>query len=157
MTGPNELLNRSTKRGTHSMIQAAPHSVRAIFAAGLLGLTAMAVTVPAAVAAPATAPRTFKVGKQTFVGRPKTICEIEGKWSDGEQFTYTAWDTCAEMRVHAASLADYGGWAPRGRKGSPTVADIPTGSEVIEISNGYSSVLIYRDRRGDIQEVLIRD
>lgn len=139
------------------MIQAAPHSVRAIFAAGLLGLTAVTVTMPAAVAAPAAEPRTFKVGKQTFAGRPKTICVIEGKWSDGQPFTYDTWDTCAEIKVHAASLAEYEGWAPRGPKGAKTVVDIPAGSEVIEISNDFSSVLIYRDQRGDIQEVLIRD
>ncbi len=111
----------------------------------------------AAVAAPSAVQRVFQVGKRSFEGSPKTICVIEGKWTDGGAFSYEAWDTCKAMTVSAPSLAAYKGWAPRGPKGAPTVADIPPGSEVIEIGNGYSSVLVYRDRRGDMQEVLIRD
>lgn len=46
---------------------------------------------------------------------------------------------------------------PRGRKGSLTVADIPPQTEVIEIGNDYSSVLVFRDALRDTLDVLIRD
>lgn len=112
---------------------------------------------PVTAAAPEPAARAFKVGGRTLEGRPKTICVIEGKWADGEYFRYEGWDKCSEMRVSSASLADYKDWEPRGPKGSLSVADIPPGAETIEISNDFSSVLVFRDRNGELQEVLIRD
>lgn len=159
MTRPIERPCPQINRGAETMIKLLQHPISASLAAASIGLVVMTATVTAAAAAPpAPAPsRTFKVGEQTFHGRAKTICEIEGKWADGQPFFFDAWDSCAEMKVNPASLADYEGWAPRGPKGSPTVSDIPQGSEVIEINNGVSSVLIYRDRRGDVREVLVRD
>lgn len=138
------------------MTQVRQLTAAAALATGLVGLLVQA-SASASVAAPTAAQKVFKVGKRSFEGRPKTICVIEGKWTDGGGFRYEAWDTCKAMTVSAPSLATYKGWAPRGPKGAPTVADIPAGSEVIEISNGHSSVLVYRDGRGDLQEVLIRD
>lgn len=123
----------------------------------LAALLVSPVVSTAADAAPKSTIRAFKVGGRTLQGSPKTICVIEGKWADGEHFRYEAWDTCKEMQVTSAKLADYKGWEPRGRKGSPTVADIPPTAEPIEISNGFSSVLVFRDRDGEMKEVLIRD
>lgn len=125
--------------------------------AALVTLLIGPVVTSVAAAAPEPAARAFKVGGRTLEGRPKTICVIEGKWADGSPFRYEGWDTCNELRVSSASLADYKDWEPRGRRGSPTVADIPLGTETIEITNDFSSVLIFRDRNGEMKEVLIRD
>jgi len=131
---------------------------KATFLTAVTGLlTGAGISTTAAAAAPRAAPHMFKVGKRSFQGSPKTICVIEGKWADGQPFSYDAWASCKEMTVKAASMANYKDWAPRGPKGALTVADIPAGTEVIEISNDYSGVLIFRDRRGNMQEVLIRD
>lgn len=157
MTRPIERPCPQTNSGAETMLKFLQYPTITFLAAASIGLVVMTATVTAAAAAPPAPSSTFKVGEQTFHGRAKTICQIEGKWADGQPFFYDAWDSCAEMKVNPASLADYEGWAPRGPKGSPTVADIPQGSEVIEINNGVSSVLIYRDRRGDIREVLVRD
>jgi len=129
----------------------------AFLAAGFACLLTGAGLPIAAAAAPKATAHVFKVGKRPFQGRPKTICQIEGKWADGQPFNYDAWDTCKKIMVKAASLAEYKDWAPRGRKGALTVSDIPAGTEVVEISNDYSSVLVFRDRRGNVQDVLIRD
>lgn len=126
-------------------------------AALLATLLISPVVTSMAEAAPKSSAHTFKVGSRTLQGQPKTICVIEGKWADGEPFRYEGWDTCKEMQVSSASLAQYKGREPRGRKGSPTVADIPPGTETIEISNDFSSVLVFRDADGEMQEVLIRD
>jgi hypothetical protein len=37
------------------------------------------------------------------------------------------------------------------------VADIPRGAEVLEVSNSYSSVLLFRDKGGEMREILSRD
>ncbi|HEY0027419.1 MAG TPA: hypothetical protein VGC35_06075 [Allosphingosinicella sp.] len=126
-------------------------------AAALATLLISPVMTPAAIAAREPAARTFKVGGRTLEGRAKTVCVIEGKWADGEPFRYEGWDTCNELQVSSASLADYKDWRPRGGEGSLTVADIPQGAETIEISNDFSSVLVFRDRDGEMKEVLIRD
>lgn len=84
-------------------------------------------------------------------------CAIEGTWANGEHLFYLAWDECSKITVNSATLDNYKNWEPRGAKGSPTVADIPPGLEVIEISAGHTSVLIYQGLNGDTQEVLIRD
>ena len=126
-------------------------------AAALAALLISPVVPTVAAAAPEPAAHFFKVGGRTLEGRAKTICVIKGNWADGEAFRYEGWDTCSELQVSSASLADYKDWKPRGRRGSLTVADIPAGTETIEISNDFSSVLVFRDRNGEMKEVLIRD
>jgi hypothetical protein len=125
----------------------------AVLAALLIGPAATFAAQPVT----ESAARTFKVGSRALSGTPKTVCIIEGTWRDGTTLRYEGWDTCRKMSVRAASLADYKGWKPRGRKGALTVADIPPEIEVIEIGNEFSSVLVFRDRNGDTKEVLIRD
>jgi hypothetical protein len=120
-------------------------------------LASLLISSVVAAAAPEPAARKFKVGGRMLEGRAKTICVIEGSWADGEPFRYEGWDTCKELRVTSASLTEYKDWRPRGRKGSLTVADIPPGTETIEISNDFSSVLVFRDGNGEMQEVLVRD
>ncbi len=125
----------------------------AMFAALVVGptasLAAQSITKPAV--------RTFIVGSRVLSGTPKMTCTIEGTWRDGTPFYYAGWDSCPKMDVRSASLSEYKGWKPRGRKGSLTVADIPPGAELIEIGGEFSSVLVFRDRNQEMQEVLIRD
>lgn len=124
---------------------------------GLLAALFMGIVPMTAAQAAKPATHNFKVGGRTLLGEPKTVCVIKGTWGDGSLFRYEGWDSCQKMRITAASLAAFKGWKPRGRKGDLTVADIPAGSEVMEVSNDFSSVLVFRDRNGETREVLIRD
>jgi hypothetical protein len=101
--------------------------------------------------------RTFKVGTSTFIGKPKTICVIEGKWSDGQPFRYETWDACSEMQITRGTQAEYKDERPRGTDKRFSGSDIPIGSEVFVISNDYSTILLFRDQRGIDREILIRD
>jgi hypothetical protein len=112
---------------------------------------------PAAKPTAAAKPHRFKVGSAIFSGSAKTICVIEGKWADGELFRYEAWDECSEMRIRRVPEASYRGAPSLGASKDYTVADIPAKSEVLELSNGYSRVLLFRDRRGIMQEILSGD
>lgn len=129
-------------------------AVRAALAALVTGAV---VASAAAAASPAAPPHSYKVGKRILLGRAKTICVIEGKWASGEPFRYEGWDSCAKLTVTPAKLGDYKDWPARGGKGALTVADIPAGAETIEVSNGASSVLVFRDAHGETRDVLIRD
>lgn len=99
----------------------------------------------------------FKVGNRTFQGRPEVICAIEGTWADGAPFRYEGWDMCAKMRLRAVTEKDYRGAPSLGEDDDFTVADIPRRSEVIEITNGVSTTIVFRDRDGKQREILTRD
>ena len=116
-------------------------------------------TPAAAVAKPAAAAKIhrFDVGGVTFGGSAKTICVIEGKWRSGELFRFEAWDECSEMRLRRLPAGAYQQTRSLGTNRDYTVADIPAGAEVIEVSNDYSSVLLFNDRRGVMREILSRD
>src|SRR5438132_9461992 len=70
-------------------------------------------------------PHRFDVGGSTFAGLPKTICVIEGTWSDGEHFRFEAWDKCSEMRMRRLPFAEYENAPSLGTKQDITTADIP--------------------------------
>jgi len=154
---PNTTILLSHQHGANALAVLPPAASTLFKAAVLAVLLISPLASSVAQAAPRAKPHIFKVGKRSFEGRAETICTIEGRWADGEYFRYQGWDACAKMRISSASLANYKGWAPCGRKGSLTVADIPPKAETIEISNDVSSVLVFRDQNGIMQEVLIRD
>ena len=132
------------------------HPVKASFA--LLGaLSISLVATSAAEAAQRQPPKMFKIGSRSLEGRPKVICVIEGKWADGGYFRYEAWDACGKMRVRAVSEKESKGAPSLGSEDHYSVADIPRGSEVLEISNGVSTTLVFRDRNGEQREILTRD
>lgn len=118
----------------------------------------MSFTPPAA-AAPAAAgkPHRFNVAGTTFEGTSKTICVIEGKWKDGEYFRFEAWDGCSEMRMRRLPAAEIRNASSLGERRDHTAADVPQGAEVIEVSNDYSTVLLFRDAAGVMREILSRD
>lgn len=118
-------------------------------------ISPFAISVADAAAGPA--PKVFKIGTRSLEGRPKTICVIDGKWADGEYFRYETWDACNKMRVRTASEKDYKGTPSLGSSDCYSVADIPRGSEVLEISNGVSATLVFRDRKGIQHEILTGD
>ncbi len=124
----------------------------------LLGvlLVSLVATCPAE-AAPRPAPKMFKVGSRSLEGRPKLICVIEGKWADGKPLRIETWDTCREMRVRAVVEKDYKDSPSLGEEDHHSVADIPRKSEVLEVTNGVSTTLIFRDRNGVQREILTRD
>lgn len=123
----------------------------------LLGVLSVSlVATSSAEAAPRPAPTMFKIGSRSLEGRPKTICVIEGKWADGEPFRYDAWDTCSKMNVRSVSEKDYRD-APSLGNDQYGVADIPRGSEVLELENGVSKTLVFRDRDGVQREILSGD
>lgn len=101
--------------------------------------------------------KTFEVAGRDFAGTAKTICVIEGKWADGQQFRYEAWDTCADMAMRRTSYAEFKDEESYGNEDDPNVTDIPEKSEVFEVSNGSSSVLLFRDGKGVMREIMISD
>ena len=100
---------------------------------------------------------TFKVDRRTFLGTAKTVCVIEGKWADGELFRYEAWDKCADMSMRRATKAEFKDAPSLGNNDDYEVTDIPDGSEVIQINNDYSSVLLFRDGKGVMRTILVGD
>lgn len=132
--------------------------LRVMSKCALLGVLSMSLAATSAAnAAPRPAPRVFKVGSRSLEGRPKQICVIAGKWADGEPFRYETWDACSEMHVRAVTEAEYKDAPSLGSDDQYSVADIPRGSEVLEISNGFSAALIFRDRDGVQREILSKD
>lgn len=115
------------------------------------------VAAPAVAKENATPAKTFIVGGRQFRGTAKTICVIEGKWANGEYFRYEAWDSCAEMSMRRTSHAEFKTEESYGNEDDPKISDIPAKSEVIEMSNGSSSVLLFRDRGGVMREITISD
>lgn len=100
--------------------------------------------------------RTYKVGKRTFTGKPKTVCVIEGKWNDGNFFRYQAWDTCNKINVSWVAPKSVPQTVEQIHGPDKTFV-IPAGSEGFHIGNDYSIVWIYRDSAGQTQEILISD
>jgi hypothetical protein len=117
------------------------------------------MVLPLAAAKPAAAgkPHRFNVAGTTIEGSAKTICVIEGKWKDGEYFRFEAWDGCSEMRMRRLPAAEVQNAGSLGESRDHTAADVPPGSEVIEVSNDYSAVLLFRDATGTMREILARD
>ncbi len=101
--------------------------------------------------------RTFKVDGRTFSGTAKTVCVIEGKWADGEFFRYEAWDKCADMAMRRTTKTEFKDAPSLGDDDDYEVADIPDGSEVIQINNDYSSVLLFRDGKSNMRTILVGD
>ena len=112
---------------------------------------------PAAKPVSAAKPHRFNVGGTMFGGMAKTICVIEGTWKDGEHFRFEAWDECGKMLIRRVPAGSYQNSRSLGSADEHTVSDIPAGSEVLEVSNDYSSVLLFRDAGGVMREILTRD
>ena len=122
---------------------------------GALSISLIATAAPGV--AQRSAPKVFKVGARLLEGRPKTICVLEGKWADGSFLHYEAWDTCDKMHVRVVSEKDYKDAPSLGDDDHYNVADIPRGAEVLELTNGVSTTLIFRDRHGIQREILTQD
>lgn len=123
-------------------------------------LASTSIVVPGIAAAkPAPAPEAhrFDVGGSIFAGSAKTICVIEGQWKDGEHFRFEAWDECSQMRMRRVAATTYRSARSLGNNQDFTSADIPAGAEVLELSNDFSSVLLFRDINGVMREILSRD
>lgn len=133
-----------------SLVFAVPRGTFLLAAGIALAGSGLAAAVPG----PA---NTFRVGKRLLVGRPKTICVIEGKWADGAPFRYEGWDNCGKMHVRSVTEKEYKEAPSLGEHNDVTVADIPQRAEVLEISNEFSTTLVFRDRRGIQREILSGD
>lgn len=116
-------------------------------------LAAVSLAVAPASAEPDTV---FKIKGRTFTGTNSEVCDIKGKWSDGEHFFYQAWDSCKKMTVE---------WVPP--KNAPEIVEqvhgrdrkfvIPAGSEGFRFSNDHSAVWVFRNIAGEMEEILISD
>jgi hypothetical protein len=122
-------------------------------ASGTILISAASAAKPSAAAKP----HRFNVAGTTFEGSAKTICVIEGKWKDGEYFRFEAWDECSEMRMRRLPAAELQDVRSLGDRSDHTAADVPQGAEVIEMSNDYSTVVLFRDTAGIMREILSRD
>lgn len=121
-----------------------------LVAAAILGAgAAHAATEPVA--------RIFKLGPRTLQGRPKTICVITGSWADGAPFRYEAWDRCEKMKVRTVTEKDFKDAPSLGEDDEVGVKAIPRGAEVIEMSNGTSTILIFRDAQGMQRHIRTQD
>ena len=127
------------------MIRVAVLSVALLMGAAFVPIAADAAPAPAT---------TFKVAGRTIVGTPKMNCVLEGKWADGSRFRYEAWDACSRIKVRRVTEQD------ARRNGEPIegdFADIPPGAELVEVSNAYSTVVLYLDRDGEMKELTTAD
>ena len=100
---------------------------------------------------------TFKVGARVLHGQPKTICVLQGSWADGEPLRFETWDECSKMRVSSARPKDYRDAPQLGDGDKATAEDIPENAEVLQVSNDFSTVLIFREAAGKVQELLVKD
>lgn len=117
----------------------------------------LGVICQSASAAPAAKTTTYKVGTSTFTGSSKTICVIEGQWADGLPVRYEAWDRCSAMKVRRVTAKQYVGSPSLGAYDDFEITDIPPGSDVLEVGNEHSVILLFRDRKGVMREIMIRD
>ncbi|MFC7538134.1 hypothetical protein ACFQPG_12300 [Sphingomonas sp. GCM10030256] len=102
------------------------------------------------------ASRTFKVGSATFTGTPKTICVIEGRWADGDPFRYEAWDSCTNMTVTRVPPKSHDQVIEQ-VLGPNRTFNVPAGSEGFHVGNDYSTVWLFRNKKGEMEEILISD
>lgn len=135
------------KSNTRSRVICAVATFCSVLALSHIGSAAVKAKLPS---------KTFKVGRVTFEGTPKTICIIRGRWADGESLRYEAWDECSEMTLRHIAASEYRN-APSLGEGDTGVKDTPTGAEVFEISNQYSSVLLFRDKKGVKRTIMTGD
>ncbi len=85
------------------------------------------------------------------------MCVIEGRWADGGEFRYQAWDVCSKMKVKRGTQNQYADFRPHGSDKRFKGGDIPINSEVIEIGNDFSAIVIFKDRLGMEREIMFRD
>lgn len=130
--------------------------LRLFFVSAVAAGSTICAFAPALAAARGThgRPHQFKVGSTTFTGTPKTVCVTKGMMSDGKSFRFEAWDECAKMRIRRLLATEYKNAPSLCTNDSFTVADIPPGADVIEVSNDYSSVLLFHDKNGVLGNIL---
>jgi len=113
--------------------------------------------LPVVLLALAVAPSTtFDVHGRKFGGTNTRVCIIEGQWSDSEPFRYQAWDTCENMTME---------WVPPQRTeqvvqqvhGRDKTFIVPAGSEGYRLANDQTTVWLFRDANGELQEITVSD
>lgn len=125
-------------------------------AVGLLVATLVGFAPNVSMGAPASRPHQFRVGNLVLTGHPMVVCVVEGRWYDRRHLRYQAWDRCEKLTVGPASAADlYRARRTLRRKGKLSGALPLVGAIVIE--NDFSRALLYLDKAGVTQDVLIGD
>ena len=120
-------------------------------------LTAIYAIAALSAAPPASAPtRTFQVEGRKFDGKDNLVCVLEGTWSDGDYFRYEAWDRCSEMTLSRIVPSKQDETVEQ-VYGKNRTFIIPAGSESFVIGNDYSTVRIFKNRDGVMEEITIRD
>lgn len=84
-------------------------------------------------------------------------CLLVGEWPGGAPLQYLAWDACDKLTVRRVTFEEVRGEPSLGINDHVTVADIPPGAPIVEVSNGASTVILFPDRDGVTQEILISD
>lgn len=100
--------------------------------------------------------KTFKVANRSFTGTAKTICVLEGSWADGESFRYEAWDRCDKITIEWVRAKSTPQTVEQVHGRNKTFV-IPAGSEGFIVANDHSRVWLFRDKEGEVQEILISD
>jgi hypothetical protein len=122
---------------------------------------AVPLTLAAALAGsaplPAQEPATIAVEGMRLQASDRPSCLLVGEWPDGSPLQYLAWDACAQLSVRRVGAEAVRGAASLGIDDHVTVADIPPGAPILEIANDYSVVILFPDRDGVTQEILIGD
>lgn len=100
--------------------------------------------------------RSFDVEGRHCIGFDRPACTITGKWDDGEPLRYRAWDSCRKLTIkRVAPKPDV--QIVEQVHGVDRTFTIPAGSEGLLVGNGNSQVWLYRDERGDLEEILVSD
>jgi len=126
----------------------------AFMLAGAFALAA-ALAVPAALSAQRPGEIALEGMRLSATDRPS--CLLAGEWPGGAPLQYLAWDACAALTVRRVTLDDVRDARALGIDKRVTVADIPPGAPVVEVSNGASTVLLFPDADGVTREILIGD
>lgn len=109
--------------------------------------------------APAAAEPLRTENKETvqWRGTDKPVCVIEGEWRDGGTFRYQAWTRCRDLSVGRLTFDEVPRGPLPGRDNHHALKALTPSSEIIEVANDYSRVILFRGADGRTIEVMISD
>lgn len=106
--------------------------------------------------APMNTGKVFEVEGRKFTGSNSRVCIIEGRWSDGEPFRYQAWDACEKMTMKWVAPMPSPEMVEQ-VNGTNRRFVVPAGSESFHIGNDLSVVRVFRNFKGELEEILVSD
>lgn len=119
-------------------------------------LSIIASAVISLAAPPNSNARDFAVDGRTFSATNNRTCIIEGEWSDGAHFRYQAWDECKALTFERIKPKPADEIIEQVHGVDQTFL-IPAGSESFVIGNERSLIQLFRNKQGEVQEIVLAD